>query len=154
LDICPGYNPRQADLVVTGASSSIYRHTSGAYVGSEVHLLRSARMVRLDWQRTVAHPAFLRCLHAMSARDLPAGQRLVSTSRLRVPRLAPYASGVRLVWQVTVAGRRVRVVSDALLLGRGRTEITLMSSAPFAGTAALVRMELRLARRLLSRTSS
>ena len=51
---CP---TKRSDLVLTGASEATFQ-SSGVLVTSQGLVLSSAAMVRMDWQRTVANPAF------------------------------------------------------------------------------------------------
>lgn len=148
---CPDYAPRQADLVVTGAATTSYTYAGAMTVFSDVWVLKTTRMVKLDWQRTVKHPAFVRCARSEVARGLGRGQRIVSVRRLAVPRLGSMTSGVRIRWIVSSRGRRVQLLSDVIMFGRGRTETTLMLTAPAAGKAALVGAERHLARILYAR---
>src|SRR5436305_11181987 len=47
---CPNYHPKQSDLVLTGAAQSNFRR-GPLVIGNEVQILKTRRMVRLDWQR-------------------------------------------------------------------------------------------------------
>src|SRR5215213_10944258 len=60
--LCPGFRPKQADLVMTGAAEATFRHSSGYGFNTVAQVMQSAKMVRLDWQRTVGDPRFMGCL--------------------------------------------------------------------------------------------
>ena len=49
---CPGFHPKQSDIVRTGVAQSIFRDSSGISFDSEAQVVRSARMLRLDWKRS------------------------------------------------------------------------------------------------------
>jgi len=99
----------------------------------------------------VSHPRAFGCLRTMLARSLPSSQRLVSFTRLRFPRLAPYAAAFRALVQVSVGGQQARVVVDMIVVGRSRTELTLSIGAPSAARTGLPAAEARLAKLLLAR---
>jgi hypothetical protein len=151
---CPNLRPRLADLVVTGAAASSFQYGGVVHVGSEVWLMRTARMAALDWQRIVAKPGYIRCHRAMLSRELERGQKLVSLRKLSFPRVAPRTAAYRAVIRVRAAnGKAVRVLNDVVLLDHGRTEISLSLTAPYSLARAAVPVEARLARAMLRRAA-
>ena len=147
---CSNYAPKQSDLVVTGAAEADDHHV-GLELNSAAEVLKTPAMVASDWRRTVSHPRAFGCLRTMLARSLPSSQRLVSFTRLRFPRLAPYAAAFRALVQVSVGGQQARVVVDMIVVGRSRTELTLSIGAPSAARTGLPAAEARLAKLLLAR---
>ena len=147
---CPNYHPKQSDLVLTGAAESDFRR-AGMEVDSEVQVLRTARMVSLDWQRSVVAPGALPCLRSLLAKGLGTTATVVSFRRLPFPKLTRYTAAFRAVVAVKIGQTTVRVVVDAVLVGRRRSEITLNVAAPSAVAAALPAAERRLARKILAR---
>jgi hypothetical protein len=150
-DFCPGlWEPKQADLVITGLAES--KFASDAYViFSSAQLYKTAGMLALDWKRTVVHPAMPRCL----AKHAAAGDqttRLVSYKRIPFPALAQYSARFRLVVDQTVdGGGTVRVFMDTVTFGRGRTALALALIAPYAERADAQAAEIRLAKVMLAR---
>ncbi len=139
--------------MITGDSQSDYAMANGVTYHDEAQVLKTAHMVKLDWQRNVANPAALTCLRTFLAKSLPTGEHLVSLSRLSVPRVAPYAIGYRALIDQQSAGKQtVRTMLDVLFVGRNRTELTLETSAPYASHVAMMQSELRLAHLLVART--
>src|SRR5689334_20842515 len=69
---CPGYTPKQSDLVVTGAAEADYRH-SGLALQSVAEVLKTRAMVARDWQRTVTAPKAFSCVRTSLAKTLSAG---------------------------------------------------------------------------------
>ncbi|MEO9176068.1 MAG: hypothetical protein ABI317_11205 [Gaiellales bacterium] len=133
---CATYHPKQSDLVKNGDAESSFSQKN-ILIESEATVLASAAMVQTDWQRTV-RPELAGCLRALFARSLGASGKVVSVSDLSFPQVATYAHGYRAVLQVVKAGTTSRVVSDFILFGRGRTEITLnVTSPPSTSTAAV-----------------
>ncbi len=147
---CSSFHPKQSDLVLTGAAQTIWKHP-GLEFESDAQVLLTPAMVRLDWQRTVLAPEMLPCLRSGLARNLGASARLVSFAQVAFPQLAPYTRAYRALADVTVATGTVRVLIDVVLVGRGRTEITLSATAPLAAEPVVHAAELRLARLLASR---
>ena len=84
---CPGFHPKESDLVLNGAAETRWRG-SGIQIDSEAEILQSERMLRLEWQRTVLAPQLLRCLRASSAKQLGPNVRLVSVERVPFPKIA------------------------------------------------------------------
>ena len=146
---CAGWNPKQSDLVITGAAESQFT-AQGLMVFSGVKLYKTTRMIALDWQRTVVHPRMPSCLAQDFADDVGQGVRVVSMKRLPFAKLAPYSARFRLLLEYAEP-EPVRVLIDFVLVGRGRTAISLGFMAPYAGRAEVEAAELRLARLLLAR---
>lgn len=146
---CESWNPRQADLVVTGAAESQFTYAGALFLTSTSLVYRTPRMALLDWQRTVTHPDAVRCLRSSLARG--SGLRLVSFGRTSFARLAPYATRFRAVLGPASGAASERVLADIVLVGRGRHTLGLMLVAPYAEQAAATTAETRLARLLVSR---
>jgi hypothetical protein len=145
---CSNFHPRQSDLVITGDVQSDYAQaTGGLQYHDEAQIMRTANMVRLDWQRNVLDPAALPCLQTFFVQNLVGDQHFVSLKRLAVPHLATYTAGYRAL----VDQDGVRNMIDVLFVGRNRTEITLETSAPYADHAKVAQSELRLAKLLIAR---
>jgi hypothetical protein len=147
---CPGYEPKQSDLVLTGAAETIYGR-SGLQVESIAQVLKTPAMVARDWQRTVVAPRAVGCLRHILRQGLTSRERLVSFRRVAFPHLARYTRLFRAVIEVRAQGQKVRVLADFVLVGRGRTELTLTVTAPAAVRASVSRLEVMLARAMLSR---
>jgi hypothetical protein len=147
---CPGYAPEQSDLVVTGAAETAWRRT-GLELRSVAQVLKTRAMVARDWRRTVTDPRAVACLRGAVTKGLTSGQRLVSFRRLPFPRLATYATAYRALVDVGAGRTHVRALADLVLVGRGRTELTLMIAAPAGAGATIAAADVRLARTLLAR---
>src|SRR5438034_5394370 len=75
--ICRNYNPKQSDLVLTGAAQSSYRR-GPVVIANEVQVMKTRRMVRLDWQREVLAPGVIPCQRRDLARSVGPGAKGVS----------------------------------------------------------------------------
>jgi hypothetical protein len=133
---CANFNPKRSDLVLTGAAATDYSAPSDIRsVSTEVQVLKTARMVALDWRRTVLAPGLLSCLRSFITKGMPPGTTVVSVAKLSFPHVAQYSAAFRVVLDVTASGQTVRIVIDEILIGARRTEITL-SSLDFAAHAS------------------
>lgn len=147
---CRGYEPKQSDLVLTGAAQSVWGR-SGIEVQSLAQVLKTPAMVARDWQRTVLDPRAIVCLRTTLAKGLTSRERLVSFRQASFPRLARYSRLYRAVIEVRAQGQKVRVLADFVLVGRRRTELTLSVTAPDAIRASVSDSEVKWARAMLAR---
>ena len=149
---CGGYEPKSSDLVVTGAAVSRWKHTSGAALVTEAWVLKTSAMVKLDWQRSVTRPGYLTCL--VRKQFAEAGTKIISLKQIPFPNLTPLTRRYRLLVDYTTQARSVRVMFDLILIGKGRTELTLTAVAPYAARAAVEATQLRIARKLVARATA
>jgi hypothetical protein len=147
---CPNYNPKQSDLVLTGIAETQFTQGILAF-DSEVQVLETPRMVQLDWRRSVLAPGVLPCLRSTTTKALPAGATVVSIKRLPFPHVAPYTAAFRLTTDVHAPSGTVRLFVDLVLFGRGRTESSLTTSAPYSARVPVKAAEIRLAKILAAR---
>jgi hypothetical protein len=143
---CPTYHPKLSDLVITGVAETDFRR-SGFVYGSVAEVLKTRRMVALDWRRSVVAPRAVACLR----RTLSSGAKLVSFRKLPFPQPATYAALFRAVLSVQSQGQTVRVLSDIVFVARGRTEITLSLAGRTSAKSTISAAERRLAGALISR---
>jgi len=148
---CANFNPKQSDLTLNGAAEAVYRHPAGLQFDSNVQVLATSHMVALDWQRSVLAPGLIPCLKTGLAKTIGSSARVVSVARIPFPKLATYSAAFRAIIDVTSGTTTVRVMADVVLVGRGRTEVTLTTTAPLASVATIAPAEVRLARILVSR---
>ena len=148
---CANYHPKQSDLVLTGAAETTWTSGAQVYLDSETQVLRTARMVLLDWQRTFKVPGALQCFRRVLGKALGSQAKLVSFKQASFPHITRYAARFRLILDEKAGGRKLRYVGDVVVVGRNRSEITLTTIAPAAKQAAVAAASLRLARTLLGR---
>ncbi len=147
---CPNYHPKLSDLVITGAAEGRFQRT-GFEFDSVGEVLKTRRMVALDWRRSVLAPGAVSCLRRTMSKGLGSNAEVVSFAKLPFPRLSTYTALFRGVISVQAGGRRVRVLADVVLVGRSRTELTLSVAGPAAAKTGISAAERRLARILISR---
>jgi hypothetical protein len=146
---CPSYHPKVSDLVVTGAAASQFRGTGIALV-NEVEVFRTRAMVDKDWRRSIV-PAAVPCLRAKLTEGLGGRAKVLSFRRIPFPRVTAHTAAFRGIVSVSALGQTVRVLLDIVLIGKGRTEISLDATAPAATARAVAAAERRLARKLAAR---
>ncbi len=142
---------KRSDVLVTGAAKSQFE-TRGALVSSESFVVRSAAMVAADWKRTIGSPAFMACTRRAVMSD--DSVKLVSFKKLPFPKLTRYAARYRVVADYGKAGSSALVLIDMIFLGQGRSELTLMLSAPYADRVAADGAGRRLAKILVGRIAA
>jgi hypothetical protein len=147
---CPNFHPKVSDLVVTGAAQTTFQRRSLEF-SSVAEVLKTRRMVRLDWRRSVVPRAAVLCLRRTLAQGLPAGARIESFARLPFPRVGTRSSGFRGVVRIDALARTTRLVTDIVITYRSRTEITLNAAGPASAAHPISAAEARLARLLVSR---
>jgi hypothetical protein len=148
---CANYHPKQSDLVLTGAAQSSFRNGPVA-IGNQVQVMKTRRMVRLDWQREILAPGAIPCLRRDLAKDLGSSATIRSFRRIPFPRIATYAAEFRALVDVRVlGGRTADLVVDAVLVGRGRSEISFTVAGPAAERPTLSAAERHLARKVAAR---
>ncbi len=147
---CPHFQPKVSDLVVTGAAETAFNRSSLEF-SSVAEVLKTRRMVRLDWRRSVVPRAAVPCLRRTLANGLPAGARIVSFARVPFPHVGALSARFRGVIRIDVLGRTARLVTDIVITFRSRTEITLNAAGPASASRSISAAEARLARVLVSR---
>ncbi len=146
---CPGFHPKVSDLVVTGAADSTWTYGPNSLESLAV-VLRTADMVRSDWARSVRTSGAAACAASSLGKFAGANVKVVSYGKVSFPRVAPFTTAFRFALALTTQGVTIPLVVDTVLVGKGRTELTLTSGGPTA-TAPPVSYLARVARRQLER---
>jgi hypothetical protein len=147
---CPNFHPKVSDLVVTGAAETAFQRSSVEF-SSVAEVLKTRRMVRLDWRRSVVPRAAVPCVRRTLANGLPSGARIVSFARVPFPRVGTRSTRFRGVIRIDLFGRTTRLVTDIVITYRSRTEITLNAAGPSSAARSISAAEFRLALALVSR---
>jgi hypothetical protein len=153
-DNCPGlWEPKQSDLVITGVAKSDLS-AAGVRISSAVQVYKTTRMARLDWERTVVHPAVVPCMKRQAAAERDPSFHLVSLKSTPFPRIGNQAAfRVRMVADYKPKGvaAPVLMLVDVIAFGRGRTGVSMSFTVPYRDRAAAGAVEVRLARLVVSR---
>jgi hypothetical protein len=147
---CANYHPKVSDLVVTGAAAVTYKQP-GLVISVQAAVLASGKMARLDWKRSVGARHYADCSRAKIRKSMTAKQTFVSLRRLAIPHLATVSSAYRTLVDVKTKIGKVRMAIDVLIIGRGRTEMAMITTMPLASVPTLAPNELVLAKTLAGR---
>ena len=149
---CRNYKPKQSDLILTGAAESNFRQGPLRWIDSEVKVLRTARMVTVDWRREQLAPGALSCQRRLLRASFGPGASVASFARVPFPHIAPHVVEYRAVVGLAASQReKARFVVDLVLVSRRRSELSLVTLAPFAQRSEVAADQRRLIRIMLSR---
>ena len=152
---CRNWRPKQSDLVLTGAAESNFRQSLLHSIDSAVKILRTARMVSVDWRREHLAPGVLSCQRRLLRASFGPTATVASFARVPFPHMAPYVAEYRGVVELTVSeGKKARFVVDFVFVSRRRSELTIGSLAPLARQSEVAAEERRLIRTMLSRAKA
>ena len=147
---CP---TKVSDLVITGAAKSTF-DGAGVSIVSESEVLQSPAMVAADWKRSVGNARFIACLRSELKKRDDANIKLVSFTKIAFPKLTQRAVRYRSVLDYRQTGSTVRAVADFVLVGKGRTEISLFLTTRYTDRAVADVAERNLMLLLLSRVTA
>ncbi len=152
---CPNYNPKQSDLVLTGAAESDWKH-EGLELDTEAQVLQTADMVEQDWQRTVADPAAIACTETHVKKQLNGNAvKFVSFKRIAFPKVGAHSLAYVTTIDVTATnGASVTVTVEDILLANKRTELAITSTTAKAQQASVATADVRLAKILVGRAKA
>jgi hypothetical protein len=148
---CPGFNPKESDLVVNGHAEARFAYPRGGVtLGQDVQVLASESAVRTDFARTIK-PPLARCL----AYQLKHTPHVVSVrvARIRFPEVGTDSAAYRATLVVKDGSRTVMMYDDYVFFGSGRYEYALNVVAPVAAGEQLVTFEAAMAQILVKRVA-
>jgi hypothetical protein len=151
--LCAGFNPDDSYMTVNGQAESVWKHPAGLEFESHADVLATPAMVARDWRETVLSPKFLPCVRSLLTKGL-AGEksaRFVSLRRIAFPTVTTMARRYRALIDVQPGGTKIRMMADIVIVGRGRTEMILMTVAPYAAAPVVGAAEERIAFLLAAR---
>ena len=133
---CPGYNPDQSDLVLTGEVEADFETSGGIpAVSSVANVYKTKRDAVTAWTRS-AKPALASCLAQVLKREVEKTGGKVAIAKSGViafPKLAPRTAAYRVGFNVTVteAGKTTSIpfTLHVVVLGNGRGDCGLISFA-------------------------
>jgi hypothetical protein len=146
---CPGFDPKESDLVVTGHAEArfVYRR-GGVSFGQDVQVLRNEEDVRTDFARTI-RPRLASCI-AYQLRKSP-NVTAVSVEKIPFPKVGTVSAAYRATLLVKDGKRTLKLYDDYVFFGTGRYEHALNVIAPFVVGDQLVSFESAMARILVKR---
>jgi hypothetical protein len=149
---CPGFNPKESDLTVTGHADARYTFRQfGIELDQDVQVLATEDAVQTDFSRTIS-PELGHCL----AYQLGKLSGVAGVTVTRVP--FPPTGTVSAVYRAEISvrtGKGVgKLVSDYVFFGEGRMEYEFTVIAPVSARDQLARFESGLAQILLKRAGA
>jgi hypothetical protein len=148
---CPNYHPNYSDLVRTGEASAVFAQP-GIQMRSDSLVLRTAEMVKLDWQRSFGSRTYLSCSRANMQKAATATTRFISMRRLAIPPIGDRTAAFRALFDVkTTSGEVIRAAIDIVAVAKGNTEIALLTTMPHSRVPTLWPNEIVLAKLLAAR---
>jgi hypothetical protein len=131
---CPGYNPDQSDLILTGETQASFAGEASR-VTSTSNVYKTKRDALAAWTRSVK-PALVPCLARIlkqATEGTGAKATIVKQGPIAFPKLAPRTAAYRVVVNVSyTAGGNTTTVPLALhliALGSGRGDVILLTYA-------------------------
>ena len=150
---CPGFNPKESDLVVTGHAEARFTYKSGGVIfDQDSQVLESADAVKTDFARTIT-PKLADCL-AYQLKSSGKGTKVLSVGvrQLGLPRIGDISAAYRATVVIkTGTARTVTIVSDYVFFGQGRFEFSINVEAPVGEGGQLVPFETAMAQILVKR---
>jgi hypothetical protein len=139
---CPGFNPNESDLTLTGESEANFKYKGGMpYVGSFSNVYVSTKDALASWVRNIK-PAVARCAAHAFSQTAPAGWKvaILKQGRIAFPQVAPRTAAFRVLTRVTntKAGKGVTfpLAIHVLALGQGRGDVGLIAMNRGSGIPA------------------
>jgi hypothetical protein len=148
---CPGFDPKESDLVVTGHADARYTFKqAGVELDQDVQVMASEQAVQTDFSRSIS-PKLADCLASQLG-------KLPNVKDVRVVRVPfPPTGSVSAVYRAEIGVQtpkgRGTLLSDYVLFGQGRVEYEFTVIAPVGARNQLAQFELGLAQILLRRGS-
>jgi hypothetical protein len=151
---CPGFDPKESDLTVTGHAEARFTYARGSVVfDQDNQVLESEKAVATDFARVI-RPKLKDCL-AYELKQSGKGQVVsVVVRELPFPKVGTSSAAYRGTMVVRVGSRKVTFVSDFIFIGQGRLEYSLNIVAPAVLGSELVSFEQSIARMLVKKAGA
>ena len=147
---CPGFDPKESDLVVTGHADARYR-TTGIELDQDVQVMKDAAAVQTDFARSIS-PKLAKCLaYQLGKLKNVVGVRV---ERLPFPPTGDVSAAYRAEIDLQTPKGRGTLLSDYVFFGKGRVEYEFTVIAPVGARDQLAQFEHELALGLLRRAAS
>jgi hypothetical protein len=138
---CPGFNPDNSDLTISGEAIGNFEHTQGVpTILSFADVYVSQVDAAKSWTRTVK-PALVRCFghfFLKGAQEDGVKAKIVSQGRIAFPKVAPRTAAFRIVARLTVEEQgqppvNVPLTIHIVALGHGRGEAGMLTTGVGTG---------------------
>jgi hypothetical protein len=152
---CPGFDPKESDLTVTGHAEARFTYARGSVVfDQDNQVLESEKAVKTDFARVI-QPKLKDCL-AYELKQSGKGQIIsVVVRELPFPRLGTESAAYRGTMVLRAGGgRKVTFVSDFIFIGQGRYEYSLNVVAPAVLGGEVSSFEQSIAQKLIRKAGA
>lgn len=151
---CPGFDPKESDLIVTGHAEARFTYSKGSVVFEQDNqVLESEKAVQTDFSRVI-RPQLKDCL-AYELKKSGRGRVVsVDVRELPFPRMGTVSAAYRGTMVLNIGGHKVTFVSDFIFVGQGRLEYSLNVVAPAVLGGELVSFEQSLAQKLVEKAGA
>jgi len=149
---CPGFNPKESDLVVTGHAEARFTYArAGVIFDQDSQVLESAAAVKTDFARTVTSK-----LPGCLAYQWKSSTKVNLVSVVVHPLALPPIGNISAAYRATVVfktntGRLAKIVNDYVFFAEGRLEFSLNVVAPADAGPQLAPFETGMAKILVKR---
>jgi hypothetical protein len=153
--ICPGNQPNDSDLTITGhAESLLSLRSAGLQVDTDAEIFKTPAQVAKLVQRTMG-PAVTGCLKVNLLKSIGTGGTIGAARTLTVAKAGSRSALYRVEISVKAPGTKqhVKVFSDYLFVSAARTQFFVNLVAPSSAADALPALENRIAKLLASRAA-
>jgi hypothetical protein len=138
--MCPGFNPDESDLTLTGEAESDFEHTQGLLsVASHSEVYATKADALKSWTRS-DKPATARCIGYFFREGVTAEGtkvKIISAGRMAFPKLAPRTTAFKVVARlnITDSGKTstVPVTIQLIAFGQGRGDTAMLAISPGTG---------------------
>jgi hypothetical protein len=150
---CPGFNPKESDLTVSGHAEARFSYARGSVVfDQDNQVLKNPDAVTKDFSRVIT-PKLTGCL----AHELKASDKSVLSATVRkvsFPQLGDVTAAYRGTVVVKIGGRKVTFIRDYVFIGIGRLEYSLAVDAPAVLGRQLLAFEQAMAQNLIKKSGA
>jgi hypothetical protein len=137
---CPGFDPDESDLTLTGKFEADFKHAQGLLsLASYSEVFATKADAVKSWTRS-DKPAVARCIgyfFSKQVTDENTKVKIVSAGRMAFPKLAPRTIAFKVVAHVTITTddktTTVPVTSQLIAFGQGRGDTAMFVITPGAG---------------------
>jgi hypothetical protein len=137
---CPGFNPDESDLTLTGEADSNFEHTQGLLsVASYSEVFATKADAVKSWTRS-DKPATARCIGYFfreGATSESTEVKIVSAKRMAFPKLAPRTIAFKVVARLTITDKGQKttlpVTVQLIAFGQGRGDTAMYAVSPGTG---------------------
>ena len=140
MSTCPGFNPDESDLTLTGEAGTDFEHTQGLlFVGSASEIFATKEDAVKSWTRS-DKPATARCMgyfFKQGQTTKTTKVTIVSAGRMAFPKLAPRTTAFKVVARLAITNEgkttTVPITLQLVAFGQGRGDTSMFAITPGTG---------------------